>query len=375
MPTINSLFLYDLIKKQPISQLKDGDTIYLDQLPKSWSLIANASGTTMIQYVVDQKTAYQDTVPDLSALPNGNHNFNVVGYAQSSPLIINVNILKTKPLPPVSNLDNLKNGDNIDLAGKTVTLSKPIQVPGTVSIKNGTIVYNGVNGAKTGDDAMACFVVQNGDNLTLNNIDFEIGFQCSAVNLHTGGIVYVNKCINSSGALVWGAGGQSCTITDCYNKNPGDKYWFANFTAILQNLIINNSNTSQEILQGKDESSIRLMQINNATINNLKGKGSNFKQFMQLRPSGKPGSYVNQYVLKNCTITGGCDCGNLKDKTDTNYPFGRIKLIQIVNCNIDAITTTDGGQNGLAHNWGVDKLEVINSMIGGKMSNYSKTTP
>ncbi len=98
------------------------------------------------------------------------------------------------------------------------------------------------------------------------------------------------------------------------------------------------------------------------------------KQDIQSRPGGKKGSRYKRHIWKNIKA-GSIDVGNFKDKTDVNFPFGRLALVQIIGGEFASITTTDGGPKGIGSAWGVDRLEIKGVKVKGKLTNKVKVGP
>ncbi len=275
------------------------------------------------------------------------------------------------------NLDQLQPGKKYDLKGLHIAIKKPLLVPpGCVTVYNGKIDFQG-NGATVGSASMSPFYTNaKSGQLHLENLNLNIAPDCAVVHTDTGGRVSLKNVIHYAGAIVWSMGAELVEIVNCWAMDVPEKYWFANFTHELKNLIIDNAHCPHAIKQGQHEAAIRLMQVDNATITGLHVIGSFFKQAVQDRPGGrgKPRDSFAQHVWRNCKITGGVDLGNIKLPTDVNFPFGTLSLSKWDGCDVDHFTYTDGGKNGLTWDeMGIRCIQFTNTKIAGKPTTQTVT--
>lgn len=281
------------------------------------------------------------------------------------------------------NIDKLIPGQTIDLYGQTAAIAKSLYVPpgNPILIRNGSIDFAG-NGATTGSPSMAPFYLdQHSAPLSIQGVKACIGHCCAVVHTDTGGRVSLTDVMHMGGSIAWCMGADEIDILRCYPTGMPDKYWFANFTHLLRKLRIDNTGCPHSINQGANEAAVRLMQTDDAIITSLIVHGSGFKQAVQSRPGGfgKPQrDRFHQHVWRLCTITGGAngcfDAGNFKDKTDSNFPFGTLDLLELDGCTLDGFELTTQGGNALTWDqMGIRQVKVNGCRIGGKLVNETIT--
>jgi hypothetical protein len=296
----------------------------------------------------------------------------------TAPVVVPPPVIPPVPTKPVLAAfpTILKAGDVVDLGGASLTLTHPINALAELTVCNGSIKYDG-DGGKVGSDGMSCFIVGKGNRTDPERPRFDIPQKVTVVS-QAGGTTDLRNITQTNGGLVHALGGDSCSITHCESDGIPDKYWFCNFTNRLKVLRINNTG-AKPINQGKHEAAVRLMQVDDSEIVGLTVHGSNFKQAVQDRPGGAPSERYKQHIWRDCNITGGVDIGNFKDKTDVNFPFGRLGLSQWDNCKIDRVAHHGAGrqpveQKGYGRGQDRDEREgsvthLVNCTVGGKQGN------
>lgn len=136
--------------------------------------------------------------------------------------------------------------------------------------------------------------------------------------------------------------------------------------------IVNNGKINPIPQATTGEAAIRLSQIDNLDARGLYVISSGYKQAIQLARGGKPDLCFDRMRITDSTIIGRTattkatlDIGGIDDETDKDYPFPRVRLIELVRltCGAIHITKTEKRHHRIA------TIRCVDCIIGGKPFN------
>ena len=138
--------------------------------------------------------------------------------------------------------------------------------------------------------------------LNVSDVNTSGGINTIFLGSEPGGNIDAQRVHMLQGGAMWlGSGGNDVTFKDNQILGKPRYYAYANFNNTLNNLVIDNSDTTVPVQQGGwivdgqpiGEAAIRIMDVNNATLEDIittpwfYKSGQEWKQDVQLRPSSK----------------------------------------------------------------------------------------
>ena len=188
--------------------------------------------------------------------------------------------------------------------------------------------------------------------LLIKNIKTVGGSKIILTGTNTKGSVDVEGVNMMDGGAVWrGQGAVNAYFKDNNVYGMAYDYVYSNFTALAQNVTIDNSGTKVPVQEGMRQAAIRIMDTNNLTIKNVVTKprfssGRVFKQDIQLRPSSKSMNLIgcNFYIA---------DVGDMTWRK----PAEPIQSVTFTNCTMVMLPHITSG---------VKSVKLVNCIVGGK---------